>query len=339
MNRGLLLGAGIAVVALGVVAVIPMAMTASLLGGTMDAPSLTSSSGAVTACTIDSTTVSVNDLTAEQVANARTLIAVGKSLHVPPRGWVIAIATALQESGLRNLHYGDRDSLGLMQQRPSAGWGTPQQVETPSYAARAFYGGPGSPTRNSGLLSVAGWEHMPLWEAAQSVQRSAFPFAYQAHEALATDLVRRLAGKTAGCSALTNGPWRLPVPGAYTLTSGFGPRVSPTTGRPDFHTGQDFAVPTGTPALAVSSGVVAFAGWDGGYGNLVRVRHANGVESWYGHLSAIHVHVGDRVQTGTELGLTGSTGNSTGPHLHLEIRVDDKPTDPIPWLRQKGLHP
>ncbi len=243
MSRGVIVAAGLAVVCLGFVAVIPMAMTAAMLGGGSDSASLMSSSGAVTSCSLDSTSVSVNDLSADQVQNARTLIAVGKSIGVPPRGWVIAIATALQESGLRNLDYGDRDSLGLMQQRPSAGWGTPQQVTTPSYAARAFYGGPSSPTRNSGLLSVPGWQKMPLWQAAQSVQRSGFPFAYEAHEALATDLVHRLAGKTAGCAPLASGPWRLPVARSYTLTSGFGPRVSPTTGGADFHTGQDFAVP------------------------------------------------------------------------------------------------
>ena len=86
--------------------------------------------------------------------------------------------TAAQESTLRNLDYGDRDSLGLFQQRPSMGWGTPAQVRDPAYAAAAFYGGPASPTRNRGLLGVAGWESMPLTVAAQAVQRSAFPNAY-----------------------------------------------------------------------------------------------------------------------------------------------------------------
>lgn len=171
------------------------------------------------------------------------------------------------------------------------------------------------------------------------MQRSAFPFAYAAHEALASQLVQRLANVTAGCRQLTSGPWGLPVATHYVLTSGFGPRVSPTTGAADFHTGQDFAVPVGTPALAVSSGVVEFAGWDGGYGSLVKLRHANGVETYYGHLSRIQVWRGERVDRGTELGITGSTGNSTGPHLHFEIRVDGRPVDPMPFLRAKGLHP
>jgi tetratricopeptide (TPR) repeat protein len=86
----------------------------------------------------------------------------------------------MQESELRNLSYGDRDSLGLFQQRPSAGWGTPEQVMDPVYAAQAFFGGPNSPTSGEppGLLDVDGWADMPLTQAAQAVQRSAFPDAY-----------------------------------------------------------------------------------------------------------------------------------------------------------------
>ncbi len=340
MSRKLVLVAASAT-GLGLVVVVgvPVVMMASLIGGMGGGPALASSRSRVSPCTLNPSATSVSDLDAEQISNARRIIAVGKSLHVPPRGWLIAIAAALQESGLRNLPYGDRDSLGLMQQRPSAGWGTPAQILNPTYAIRAFYGGPHSPTSDSGLLSVHGWQTMPLWQAAQSVQHSAFPFAYQQHEALAAQLVHRLAGDTPGCRTLTAGPWGLPVATSYTLTSGFGARISPTTGQPDFHTGEDFAVPIGTPARAVSRGVVVFTGWDGGYGNLIRIRHAHGVESWYGHLSAIKVHVGQHVRKGAVIGLTGSTGNSTGPHLHLEIRVNDQPTDPLPFLRSKGLHP
>ena len=119
-----------------------------------------------------------SDLTAEQAANARVIVAVGQERGVPERGLLIALMTAMQESTLRNLDYGDRDSLGLFQQRPSMGWGTPAQVRDPAYAAAAFYGGPDSPTRNRGLLGVPGWQSMPLTVAAQAVQRSAFPNAY-----------------------------------------------------------------------------------------------------------------------------------------------------------------
>jgi murein DD-endopeptidase MepM/ murein hydrolase activator NlpD len=333
--------AGAGFLGLAVVLAVPLAMVATMLGS--DTGSATGSVGTAvsgaTTCSVDSTGATVAGLDQDQLHNAGTLIAVGKSLHIPPRGWVVAISAALQESGLRNLDYGDRDSLGMLQQRPSAGWGTPDQVTNPTYAARAFYGGPNSPTRNTGLLGVPGWEQMPVWEAAQSVQRSAFPLAYAAHEVLASELVQKLADTTAGCQQLTSGPWGLPVAAHYVLTSGFGPRMSPTTGTADFHTGQDFAVPTGTQALAASSGVVEFTGWDGGYGNLVKLLHANEVETYYGHLSRIEVHPGEHVQRGSLLGLTGSTGNSTGPHLHFEVRLDGRPVDPMPFLRGKGLHP
>ena len=317
---------------------VPALMMTALISADTGGSSSSVPGSDLSSCALSASEVSVEDLDEEQISNARTIIAVGKSLRIPPRGWVIAIATALQESGLRNLHYGDRDSLGLLQQRPSMGWGSPTQVENPTYAARAFYGGPKSPTTNAGLLSVRGWERIPVWRAAQTVQRSAFPMAYADQEALSTQIVKELSGTTAGCQPLGSGAWRAPVQTGYTLTSGFGWRTSPTRGGADFHTGQDFARPLGSAVTAVSQGIVVFTGWDGGYGNLIRVRHANGVESWYGHLSTIQVHTGEQVRGGQRIGKVGSTGNSTGPHLHLEIRIDGQPVDPMPWLARKGLH-
>jgi LysM repeat protein len=119
-------------------------------------------------------------LTDEMRASARIVIEVGRSLGVPDQGIVIALAAAAQESGLRNLHHGDQDSLGLFQQRPSTGWGTPEEVLDPVRAATAFYGGPSNPNpgRTAGLLDIDGWESMTLTQAAQAVQRSAHPDHY-----------------------------------------------------------------------------------------------------------------------------------------------------------------
>ena len=147
----------------------------------------------------------VVELGDEQAASARVIVAVGQQRDVPARGLLIALMTAMQESGLRNLDYGDRDSLGLFQQRPSMGWGTPEQVREPAYAAAAFFGGPSSPTGNPGLLDVDGWEAMALTEAAQAVQRSAFPDAYAKWEAgartwLADILHDPAAAAFAGCA-------------------------------------------------------------------------------------------------------------------------------------------
>lgn len=118
----------------------------------------------------------VTNLTAEQEANARIIIQVGREQGVPDYGIIIALATAMQESSLRNLDYGDRDSLGLFQQRPSTGWGTPAEILNPRHAAFLFYQGRSGYTR--GLLDISGWQSMPLTVAAQKVQISAYPNHY-----------------------------------------------------------------------------------------------------------------------------------------------------------------
>jgi hypothetical protein len=93
----------------------------------------------------------------------------------------------MQESSLQNLNYGDRDSLGLFQQRPSAGWGTPAQLTTTTYASKLFFGGPSNPNRGitNGLLDIPGWQSMTVTQAAQAVQKSAYPDAYAKWEASA----------------------------------------------------------------------------------------------------------------------------------------------------------
>ncbi|MBD7958056.1 LysM peptidoglycan-binding domain-containing protein [Microbacterium sp. Sa4CUA7] len=122
----------------------------------------------------------VAGLDAEQVDNARTIIGVGRELGVSERGIAIALATGMVESWLRNLDWGDRDSLGVFQQRPSQGWGTPEQVRDVDRATRVFFGGAGDPngTTSRGLLDVNGWESLGFSEAAQAVQISAYPDRY-----------------------------------------------------------------------------------------------------------------------------------------------------------------
>jgi LysM repeat protein len=126
-------------------------------------------------------------LSAEMKSNAQIIFRIGKSLQISDYGIVIALATAMQESGLRNLSYGDRDSVGLFQQRPSAHWGQVEQIMNPEYAARAFFGGKTSPTYGAarGLLDIKDWTAKSLTEAAQAVQISAYPNAYAKWEASA----------------------------------------------------------------------------------------------------------------------------------------------------------
>ncbi|MFJ9033642.1 C40 family peptidase [Streptomyces sp. NPDC102274] len=134
----------------------------------------------------DGKSVHIEGLTlpAEQIPNAQTIVATGISLDVPQRGQIIALATAMQESRLRNLGSGDRDSLGLFQQRPSQGWGTAQQIRDPLYASEKFY---------RTLLTVPGWQQLTVTQAAQAVQKSGFPDAYAQWENLATALQKAIA--------------------------------------------------------------------------------------------------------------------------------------------------
>ncbi|MCW2807712.1 MAG: hypothetical protein JWQ93_1667 [Marmoricola sp.] len=127
-------------------------------------------------------------LTPEQTVNAATIAAVGKRMGVPNHAVTVALATAFQESKLRNLGYGDRDSLGLFQQRPSQGWGSAATVQDPLRASASFY---------SHLLRVRGWESLPVTVAAQRVQRSGAPEAYAQWETASRELARALTGEVA----------------------------------------------------------------------------------------------------------------------------------------------
>lgn len=116
------------------------------------------------------------------------------------------------------------------------------------------------------------------------------------------------------------------------ISSPFGDRIHPIRGEPEHHNGIDLAVPTGSPVVAAQSGKVVFAGENGGYGLMVVVDHENGYSTLYGHLDEILVRSGERVSQGHLLGYSGNTGESTGPHLHFEIRYYGKPMDPVAFL-------
>ena len=132
--------------------------------------------------------------------------------------------------------------------------------------------------------------------------------------------------------ALQSIPIRKPLSGTLEVTSPFGPRRDPFLGTPAFHPGIDLAGSIGEPIHATANGKVVIAGWDGGYGNLVEIKDGYGMSTRFGHMSKILVKVGQRVQAGQIIGLIGSTGRSTGPHLHYETRINDKPVDPERFL-------
>lgn len=116
------------------------------------------------------------------------------------------------------------------------------------------------------------------------------------------------------------------------VSSGFGYRSDPFNGQAAFHGGLDFRGPTGAPIFAAAKGVVSFAGVQGGYGNLIEVDHGNGLKTRYAHMSRFRARVGQTVEAGDVIGAIGSTGRSTGPHLHFEVRVHGRPVNPRPFL-------
>ncbi|WP_306317946.1 MULTISPECIES: heavy metal transporter [unclassified Streptomyces] len=168
------------------------------------------------------------EFTSEQAVNAATIAAVGTSRGMPERAVTIALATALQESGLRNIEHGDRDSLGLFQQRPTKGWGTAEQIMDPAYASERFY---------AHLEKIPGYSRLPLTAAAQRVQLSGYPQAYAKHEPDATLLAASLTGRAAasltcegrpggGAGARAGDPARVKA----ALARDFGRGVAPAAG-------------------------------------------------------------------------------------------------------------
>ena len=140
----------------------------------------------------------------------------------------------------------------------------------------------------------------------------------------------------AGALGAVSIPSRIPLEG-ITLTSGFGMREHPILGGRRKHDGVDLAAPIGTPIYATADGVVGKASWFGGYGLCVEIEHGGDLETRYGHMSRLNVAEGQTVRKGDVIGFVGSTGRSTGPHLHYEVRVDGVAVNPIPYMQGTAI--
>jgi hypothetical protein len=209
------------------------------------------------------------EFTPEQAVNAATISAVGTTRGLPERAVTIALATALQESGLRNIEHGDRDSLGLFQQRPSQGWGTRTQIMDPTYAAGMFY---------EHLAKVPDYTQLPLTVAAQRVQRSGYPEAYAKHESDARLLADALTGRAAATLTCQGRPAAGRAGGAdavrAALVRDFGRDVLETaaeevgTGQPSPSPSPAGAEPAAdavtvpVPRTSTASGTVGQRGWE-----------------------------------------------------------------------------
>jgi murein DD-endopeptidase MepM/ murein hydrolase activator NlpD len=170
------------------------------------------------------------------------------------------------------------------------------------------------------------WENQVAELAAADAELTAFIQAEQARRAAES----QAAGALAPASATSAQGFQWPIAGR--IGSPFGYRVHPIFGTRRLHTGVDIGAPSGTPIHAAKAGVVIHAGWRGGYGNTVMVEHEGGVVTLYAHMTRTASAVGQTVLGGDVIGYVGSTGNSTGPHLHLEVRVGGQPVDPAPYL-------
>ncbi|MGG2458534.1 heavy metal transporter [Streptomyces sp. RGM 3693] len=201
------------------------------------------------------------ELSPEQAANAATISAVATSRGLPERAVTIALATAMQESGLRNINFGDRDSVGLFQQRPSQDWGTVKQIMDPVYSSGEFY---------RHLVKVPGYSRLPLTVAAQKVQRSGYPQAYAKHEANAALLTGALTGRNGDVLSCTVSH---PVDSAgpdgaakvrEKLVREFGSEVLPRTEGSSGRTaaaGRSLTVPVQPDGYAAATGDAAQRGW------------------------------------------------------------------------------
>jgi len=257
--------------------------------------------------------------TSEQKRNASVIISVGRSLGASQRDILIALMAAFQESGIRSLNYGDRDSIGIFQQRNA--WGSRSARLDPYQSARMFF--LGGSQGQQGLLDKRNRNRLSLAQAAQAVQVSAFPNAYAKWQDEAASLLGMSPGKAASAlggkqgGSLGAGSWTRPVRNG-TLTQVYGrPNSGYSAGH---HTGIDYGVSMGTPVYAAAAGRVVRVTSGGSYGQRIEIEHNGKVWTLYAHLSASSVRVGDTVSAGQIIGKSGNSGNSTGPHLHFEVR-------------------
>lgn len=341
-----------------------------LLGGGAPSGFHWAGSGGADTCSGTMPQTGGGELTDEQEQIARIANDVATDMNMPGQAVLIIFMAGLQESQMRNLDYGDRDSLGWLQQRPSQGWGTPEQVMDPAHAARMFY---------DALRRVAGWVDMPYWQAADAVQRSAYPTYYAKHEQRARDIAATIgADLDRPGEPYVQGPpvprdddpgldldvgdlwpercdpdldglvvsaegWTHPAPGMTRLTSRFG---EVRTGYS--HMGDDLAAPADSPILAAADGVVTHVSclpWRGRSQCNIQIGHgtdaATGqtVETLYVHMfpDGVLVDRGDQVAAGDVIGRVGNNGNSFGYHLHLEVWLDGVEVAPVPFFADRGV--
>lgn len=175
-----------------------------------------------------------------------------------------------------------------------------------------------------------------LFNSWQNFEETGVPALAAVAEAAGQSGLSSAARATRIANTTVSIPSRTPLDGV-TLTSGYGMRVHPVTGGMRAHKGIDLSSPVGTPIYATADGVVSKASWFGGYGLYVSLEHGGNLQTRYGHMSRLNVAEGQRVNKGEIIGFVGSTGRSTGPHLHYEVRVHGEAVNPIPYMQADRL--
>ncbi|PUB28777.1 peptidase M23-like protein [Promicromonospora sp. AC04] len=314
---------------------------------------------------------SAGGFTGEQLQNASVILQVGQERGVPARAQAIAVMTALGESGMRNLSYGDdrfgvrnpdgtlTSSIGMFQEQKW--YGTVEERLDPVQSSGRFY---------DRLLAITGWETLEPTIAAHKAQRNADPYHYEQYWDQALQVIQLVSGADAedlaalsesiqgaaatapcmtgsiGRAAVSAGGWANPAVG--TKASGFGPRSTGIAGASTYHLGQDIAAACGTQVFAAAAGRVVISGATGwGTGNTIRIEHGLGLDSTYGHLltGTNLVRVGQTVQAGQQIAAMGGdsridpagAGTSSGCHLHYEVRMNGQAVDPEPFMAQQGV--
>jgi hypothetical protein len=283
----------------------------------------------------------------EQLINAAYIMQAGEALELSARDQTIGVMTAMGESSLRVIDYGDSagpDSRGLFQQRDNGAWGSYEDRMDPFTSATNFF---------RVLMTIDDRDTLEPTIAAHRVQRNADPYHYTPLWPKAVEVVEGLSGvevgagdgggSAPGCDGTSPGDvnqqgWASPSAGP--ITSVYGMRTNPVTGVYKLHAGVDLAGGgCDGPIWAAQSGTVVTSGFDSGGNGTIVIDHGGGVQTAYLHMyqSGILVREGDQVNAGDQIGRVGSSGNSTGCHLHYEVRVNGSPTDPVPFMQQVGI--
>ena len=271
-----------------------------------------------------------------QIATQIYEAGVGRSPKEPPKAIAVAIAAGIQETNLTNETRpasDGSDSAGVFQERPSKGWGTRQQVLDVKYASNKWFDTLDRNVKNVDALSM-----IDIAIAVENPSRSAYHSRWN-WDKTGAELLAQVAAPGATTSCKSTG-WELPLEAkSYSITDGFGMRFDPVFHRNQLHDGVDLGAAKNTPIHAAHSGTVTLAGLNGSYGNYVGLDNGNGVTTGYGHMTSVApgLKKGDQVTVGQVIGYVGSTGASTGNHLHFLVHLNGKPSDPIAFMDSNGV--